>query len=191
MKLVLGSSSPYRRELLSRLHIPFEIDSPDVDETHLPGETPTALVQRLAEHKARAVAARFPNGIVIGSDQVATVDNAIVTKPDNHANAVRQLRMLSGKSVVFHTGLCVLNARTGQLHIDNVLFEVGFRDLDEAAILRYLDKEPAYNCVGAFKSEAYGIALCQYMRGDDPTALIGLPLIRLLDMLRAEGVAIP
>ncbi|MDH4273587.1 MAG: Maf family nucleotide pyrophosphatase [Gammaproteobacteria bacterium] len=191
MKLVLGSSSPYRRELLSRLHLPFEAYSPDIDEARLPEESPTALVRRLAEQKARAVASRFPNHLIIGSDQVAAVGDTIITKPNNAAHAVEQLQFLSGKTVLFHTGLCLLNAQTSHLQLDNIVFEVGFRVLDDASIQRYLAKEPAYNCVGAFKSEAYGIALTTHMRGDDPTALIGLPLICLTEMLRAEGISIP
>lgn len=188
--LILASTSPYRRELLGRLGLPFEVANPQTDESALPGEMPEALALRLSEAKARAVAALHPDALIIGSDQVATVDGQIYGKPGTHERAVEQLKALSGKTVNFFTGLCLFNARTGQAEVCGVPTLVTFRDLDEAEIDNYLRREPAYNCAGSAKSEGLGIALLRSMRGDDPNALVGLPLIALCDMLRKQGVAI-
>lgn len=190
-RLVLASTSPYRRELLARLQLPFEAVAPDADETALPDETPAETAERLAEAKARAVAERFPTHLIIGSDQVAHMGEQRFGKPGTRDKAIAQLRAMSGKSIVFHTGLCLLNTATGRLHLRGIATEVGFRELSDAEITRYLDREDALNCAGSARSEGLGIALMEYMRGDDPNALIGLPLIALAEMLRAEGVALP
>ena len=189
-KLILASTSPYRRELLGRLGLPFDIANPRVDETPLPGEAPESLALRLAEAKARAVAADHPDALIIGSDQVATVDGEIYGKPGSHDNAVAQLRTLSGRTVNFFTALCVLDARSGEADVHGVPTLVGFRELTDDEIENYLRREPAYNCAGSAKSEGLGVALLSSMRGDDPTALVGLPLIALCDMLRRHGMAI-
>jgi 7-methyl-GTP pyrophosphatase len=188
--LVLASTSPFRRELLQRLGIPFTTAAPDVDESALPGETPAELVRRLSESKARAVG-KAHAGLVIGSDQVATTGEDILGKPGNHAGAVAQLRRLSGRSVTFHTGLCLLDTVKNTLQLDVIPFSVEFRQLDATQIEHYLQREQPYNCAGSFKSEALGITLFTRMRGDDPTAIIGLPLIRLTDMLAAAGIILP
>lgn len=190
-KLVLASTSAYRRELLARLQIPFEIAAPNVDESALPGESPAATAERLAEAKARTVGANFPNALIIGSDQVAYNTGGCFGKPGTRDKAAEQLRAMSGGSIIFHTGLCLLNTATGNVQLRGIQVEVGFRTLNEAEIQRYLDREDALNCAGSAKSEGLGIALMRHLRGDDPNALIGLPLIALCDMLRAEGVAIP
>lgn len=190
-KLVLASTSSYRRELLERLRLPFDIVAPQTDETELPGESSIELVLRLAEAKARAVADAHPNAVIIGSDQVAACEGRILGKPGNHANAVEQLSFLSGKEVVFQTGLCVLDTVTDDAQIELAPYTVHFRTLDEATIERYLKREPAYNCAGSFKSEGYGIVLCQRWEGEDPSALIGLPLMRLTSMLSQVGFVIP
>jgi len=189
--LVLASTSPFRRDLLARLQIPFEVAAPDTDEAALPGEPPAETARRLAEAKARAVTGRFPGALVIGSDQVAASDGERFGKPGTRANAVAQLRQMRGKEVVFHTGLCLLNAATDSTQVRCVDTHVGFRQLDDAEIEAYLDKEDALNCAGSAKSEGLGISLLSYMRGDDPNALVGLPLIALCDMLRAEGLDLP
>jgi septum formation protein len=189
--IVLASTSMFRRELLGRLGLPFEAVAPDVDESALTGEHPAATAERLSLAKARAVADRHPDSLVIGSDQVACRGDARFGKPGTRENAIAQLRTMSGKTVVFHTGLCLLNAATGRTHLRGVPTEVRFRELSDAEILRYQDKENALNCAGSARSEGLGISLLEYMRGDDPNALIGLPLIALCDMLRAEGVPLP
>lgn len=186
--LILASTSPYRRELLARLGLPFTVANPQTDETPLPGETPEALSLRLAEAKARAVAHLHPDALIIGSDQVATVDGKIYGKPGSRERGIAQLKELSGKTVNFFTGLCLLDSRNNQAQIRGVPTLVTFRTLSERAIENYLDREPAYNCAGSAKSEGLGIALLQSMRGDDPNALVGLPLIALCDMLGAAGV---
>jgi len=188
--LVLASTSPFRRELLGRLGLPFSIANPLTDESPLPGETPEAIALRLSVAKARAVATSHPDALIIGSDQVATVDGRIYGKPGTHERAVAQLRELSGKTVNFFTGLCLYNARTGHSQVRGVPTLVTFRRLDDSEIENYLRREPAYNCAGSAKSEGLGIALLAGMQGDDPNALVGLPLIALCDMLRQEGVAI-
>lgn len=186
--LILASTSPYRRELLARLGLPFTVANPHTDETPLPGETPEALSLRLAEAKARAVAKDHPDALIIGSDQVATVDGKIYGKPGNRERGIAQLKELSGKTVNFFTGLCLFDSRSNQAQVRGVPTLVTFRTLSEQAIENYLDREPAYNCAGSAKSEGLGIALLQSMRGDDPNALVGLPLIALCDMLGAAGV---
>ena len=189
--LVLASTSPFRRELLARLQIPFETVAPETDESALPGETPDATARRLAEAKARAVMQRYPDALIIGSDQVAASGNECFGKPERRENASAQLRMMRGREVVFHTGLCLLNSGTNRAQLCCVDTHVGFRDLSDAEIESYLDKEDALNCAGSAKSEGLGISLLTYLRGDDPNALVGLPLIALCNMLRAEGVALP
>lgn len=189
--LVLASTSPYRRELLQRLQLPFTVAAPAVDESALPDEAPDATALRLAQAKARAVAAAFPDALVIGSDQVAAVSNERFGKPGTRANALAQLRAMSGREIVFHTGLCLLDAANGETQLRCVDIQVGFRPLTEAEIESYLDKEDALNCAGSAKSEGLGISLLRYLRGDDPNALIGLPLIALCEMLRTAGVALP
>ncbi|WP_018231790.1 Maf family protein [Thioalkalivibrio thiocyanodenitrificans] len=188
--LILASSSPYRRELLSRLGLVFECHSPDVDESVLAGESPDALVVRLARSKAQAVAHQHPDALIIGSDQCAELDGRILGKPGDHEGAVRQLRAASGREVVFHTGLCLLNARTGRAHVTSVPFRVRFRALDSAMIEDYLRRETPYDCAGSFKSEGLGIVLFEGMEGDDPTSLVGLPLIALVGMLQREGMPV-
>ncbi|HEY3433528.1 MAG TPA: Maf family nucleotide pyrophosphatase [Rhodocyclaceae bacterium] len=192
--LILASTSIFRRELLSRLQIPFETKAPETDETPLPNEAPADTAERLAVAKAQAVAKNFPEALIIGSDQVAYLDHheqQRFGKPGTRENAIKQLRAMSGKTVIFHTGLCLYNAATGRSHVRGVPTEVRFRELSDAEINRYLDKEDALNCAGSAKSEGLGISLLEYMRGDDPNALVGLPLIALCDMLRAEGLELP
>lgn len=191
LKLVLGSSSPFRRELLGRLGLEFECFSPDIDESRLAGETPDELVKRLSEAKARAVATHYPHAMIIGSDQVAVIDHEILGKPGSHDKAREQLTRLSGRTVTFLTGLCLYNSAADRVQLDIIPFRVDFRDLTSDQIEHYLHKEAPYNCAGSFKSEALGITLFERMEGDDPTALIGLPLIRLTDMLAEEGVVLP
>lgn len=186
--IVLASSSPWRRELLGRLQLPFEAVSPDVDESPLPGESPPALVVRLAAAKAQAVATRFPAALIIGSDQVAVQNDEIVGKPRTHDRAVEQLRAASGKAVTLYTGLVLLNAATGNMQSEVVPYRVHFRKLDESQIENYLRKEQPYQCAGSVRSEGLGVALIERHEGDDPAALIGLPLIRLVRMLENEGV---
>lgn len=189
--LVLASTSPFRRELLARLQIPFETVAPKTDESALPGETPHATARRLAEAKARAVVQHYPDALIIGSDQVAASGNERFGKPERRENAIAQLRLMRGKEVVFHTGLCLFNSATHRVQLRCVDTHVGFRDLSDAEIESYLDKEDALNCAGSAKSEGLGISMLSYLRGDDPNALVGLPLIALCDMLRAEGVTLP
>ncbi len=186
--VVLGSTSRYRRELLSRLHIPFEVASPEVDEAPLPGETPRDLALRLALAKARAVAARFPGAAVIGSDQVADLDGEPLGKPGTHDRAVVQLQRMRGRTVVFQTALAVVCRATGFEQVDLAAVKVRFRDLTDAEIEAYLRAEQPYDCAGSAKSEGLGIALLEAIDNDDPTALVGLPLIRTCRMLRAAGV---
>ncbi|MEJ2464356.1 MAG: Maf family nucleotide pyrophosphatase [Candidatus Thiodiazotropha sp.] len=188
LPLILASSSPYRREVLSRLGVEFSSVSPDIDESPRDGESPQALVARLAESKAQAVAESHPKGLIIGSDQVATLDDIILGKPGNHERAVEQLTLASGRRITFHTGLCLLNSETGESQVRCEPYSVEFRDLSGEEIENYLRKEQPYNCAGAFKSEGLGICLFKRMEGDDPASLIGLPLIQLVDMLRNEGL---
>ncbi len=189
--LVLGSTSRYRRELLSRLRLAFDVAAPDVDETPLPGEAPRALALRLALAKARDVAARHPQAIVIGSDQVADLAGRPLGKPGTHERAVAQLRAMSGQSVVFQTALSVVCVVTGFEQTDLAAVEVRFRTLNEGEIERYLRAEQPYDCAGSAKSEGLGIALLEAIHSDDPTALVGLPLIRTARLLRAAGCVLP
>jgi septum formation protein len=189
--IILASTSPFRRELLGRLQLPFQAVAPETDESPLKSEPPPATAERLSVAKARAVADRFPTALIIGSDQVAYCDNASFGKPGTRQNAIAQLRSMSGKTVIFHTGLCLLNAATGRTHVRGIPTEVRFRELSDAEIERYVEKEDALNCAGSARSEGLGISLLEHMRGDDPNALIGLPLIALCDMLRAEGIELP
>jgi len=188
--LILASTSPFRRELLQRLAIPFTTAAPDIDESARPGEKPSQLVERLAEAKARAIGASR-KGLIIGSDQVASTGDSILGKPGTHEKAVEQLKVLSGKNVCFHTGLCLLNSVTDTVNVAVVPFSVRFRLLDDRQIEHYLRADKPYNCAGSFKSEGLGITLFERMQGDDPTALIGLPLITLTTMLRTEGFSLP
>ena len=189
-QIVLASSSKYRRELLARLELPFDVASPEVDETALPGEAPQDTARRLAEAKARAVGVHFPKAIVIGSDQVAVLDGAALGKPGNHSNALRQLRSMRAKEVVFHTALCLHNSADGATETRVVPYSVRFRDYSDAQIENYLRREQPYDCAGSARAEALGIALIAEMRGTDPNALIGLPLIALTEMLAAQGVQV-
>lgn len=188
--LVLGSTSRYRSELLQRLRIPFEVAAPDVDETPLTGESPRDLALRLSLAKARAVAARFPQAVVIGSDQVADLHGEPLGKPGNHANAVAQLRRMRGHTVVFQTALSVVSQDTGFAQSALAPVQVRFRDLSDAEIETYLLAEQPYDCAGSAKSEGLGISLLDSIDSDDPTALIGLPLIRTCQLLRAAGVVL-
>lgn len=188
--LVLGSTSVYRRELLSRLRLPFTVEPPDVDETPRPGEAPAELARRLAAAKAAAVARRHPGSIVIGSDQVADLDGEPLGKPGNHANALQQLRRMSGRTVVFHTALSVVCEQAGFAQHDLAPVRVRFRTLADAEIEAYLRAEQPYDCAGSARSEGLGIALLEAIDSDDPTALVGLPLIRTCRMLRAAGLRV-
>ncbi|NNM81639.1 MAG: septum formation inhibitor Maf [Burkholderiales bacterium] len=188
--LILASSSIYRRELLSRLHLPFEVVSPDVDETPLAGESPEETSLRLAIKKAQKVAENHPGSLVIGSDQVAVLDGVQLGKPMNFENARRQLKMMRGRTVIFHSALCLVNAKTGSIHSRVVPYSVTFRDYNDEEIVRYLELEQPYHCAGSAKTEGLGIVLIRSMEGEDPNALIGLPLIALVDMLTAEGMKI-
>ncbi|MEP7330164.1 MAG: Maf family nucleotide pyrophosphatase [Betaproteobacteria bacterium] len=185
--LVLASTSRYRRALLERLGVPFTVVAPDVDETALPGEAAGDAAVRLAEAKARAVAARFPEALVIGSDQVADCAGRHVGKPGSRAVALAQLRMLAGHTVVFHTGVALVDARSGRCQVERVDVASTFRTLTDAEIVAYVDGEQPFDCAGSVKSEALGIALFDRIVSDDPTALIGLPLIALTRLLRVEG----
>lgn len=189
-QLILASTSPFRRELLARLELPFTVQAPDVDETRQPREDASALVARLAEQKAQAVASQHAAALVIGSDQAAVLDGEIIGKPGDHARAMAQLQRASGQAVTFHTGLCLLDTASGRRQIAVETFRVLFRALTPVMIDRYLRREQPYNCAGSFKSEGLGIALFERLEGDDPTGLIGLPLIRLTRMLEAAGVAV-
>lgn len=189
--LVLGSTSRYRRELLQRLNLPFDVAAPDVDETPLPGEAPRALALRLALAKAHAVAQLHPDAVVIGSDQVADLAGEPLGKPGEHERAVLQLRQMRGQTVVFQTAVAVVCSATGFEQVDLAPVEVTFRDLSDQEIERYLRAEQPYDCAGSAKSEGLGIALLDAIQSDDPTALIGLPLIRTCRMLRAAGLVLP
>lgn len=185
--LILSSSSTARRALLARLGTPFISVSPDIDETALPNETPTALVQRLAKEKAIASATAYPNALIIGSDQVGCVDNQILGKPHTHTKAVEQLRFVSGKLITFYTGLCLLDSATGKTEECIEEYHVQKRVLTDDLIERYLAKEKPYHCAGSCHVEGLGISLIARLQGDDYTALIGLPLIRLTDLLEKMG----
>lgn len=191
MKLVLASTSAYRRELLQRFGLPFDVARPDIDESPLPGETPQATAERLAVEKARAVAGQFEDALIIGSDQVAHMGDTRFGKPGTIERAIAQLQAMSGRTVVFHTALAVLNTRSGRVQLDAVPTEVRFRELTDDEIVRYVNKERPLDCAGSAKSEGLGITLLDTLSGDDPNALVGLPLIALARMLRNEGIALP
>jgi len=190
-KVILASTSPFRKSILEKLGLPFSTEAPDVDEQHLEGEFATDLVTRLSEAKANAIAKNHPKALIIGSDQVALLDDKILGKPGNHVNAVKQLENASGKAVTFYTGLCLINSATHNTQTICETFKVYFRKLSHQQIENYLQKEQPYNCAGSFKSEAYGIALFDKLEGDDPNTLIGLPLIRLIQLLGNEGINLP
>lgn len=188
MKLILASTSPYRRELLARLGVPFETAAPDVDETPLPGESPDDTAQRLSVLKAKAVAERFPDALIIGSDQVALLEGRQLGKPVSHENAVAQLQAMRGKTLEFHTALTLLNARSGRAQTANVPVRLVMRNYTDAQIQAYLRKDQPYNCCGSARSESLGIALIARYETEDPNALVGLPLIKLTEMLANEGL---
>lgn len=189
--LVLASTSPFRRALLERLGVSFETLSPEVDETRRDGEPAEVLVKRLAEAKARAGGSRHPDALIIGSDQVAVCAETVLGKPGDHDTACRQLAQLAGQRVSFYTGLCLYDSHADRCRLDMVPYHVVFRHLDAAQIERYLRADQPYNCAGSFKSEGLGISLFESMEGDDPNALIGLPLIRLVSWLNEAGIRIP
>ena len=188
MQLVLASTSRYRRELLSRFGLPFEVAAPDVDETPLLGETPSQTALRLAESKARAVAEQYPDSLIIGSDQVLMLHSEQLGKPGNFANAFIQLKKMQGNAMVFHTALCLLNSRSGQVQLRDIPTTIHVRALSDAQIESYLNKEQPYDCAGSARAEGLGIALIARYDTSDPNALIGLPLIALTEMLANEGV---
>jgi septum formation protein len=191
--LVLGSTSRYRRELLSRLTPHFRIVSPHVDETPLPNEAPVAIAVRLAKSKASAVAEKCPGAVVIGSDQVADLEGVALGKPGSVENAIRQLQACSGRDVIFHTALCVIDVRSPQVNMFETTdtTRVKFRELDDAEIARYIEREKPLDCAGSFKSEGVGITLFEKIESIDPTALIGLPMIALCNLLRRAGITLP
>ncbi len=186
--LILASSSIYRRELLTRLQLPFTCISPEVDESPLENELPQETALRLAQVKAKKVALSNPNALIIGCDQVATLDNIQLGKPLTHDNATKQLRLMRGREVIFHSALCLYNPATQNMQAEVVPYVVKFRNLSDAQIESYLIKEQPYECAGSAKSEGLGIAIIEKMTGEDPNALIGLPLIKLVSMLQIEGV---
>ena len=188
--LILASASIYRQELLKRLGLPFTAASPDINESPLPGELPSATASRLAAEKAQALASRHPSAYIIGSDQVAVLGDTRLGKPGNHATAINQLQVASGKTVFFHTALCVLDTDSGRSQVSVATNEVKFRVLSNEQIERYLLAEKPYDCAGSAKSEGLGIALIEHIRGDDPNALIGLPLIQLVTALQNLGVTV-
>lgn len=189
-QLVLASTSPFRKQLLDKLHLQFVTDKPNVDETALAGETAIELVERLAIAKAQALVPAYKNALLIGSDQVCVNNGEILGKPGNFDNAFAQLKAASGKKITFYTGLALVNSKTGNVQSLVEPFSVQFRELSDAMIENYLNKEQPFNCAGSFKSEGYGIALFKSLEGKDPNSLIGLPLISLIKMLEAEGVAV-
>lgn len=188
--LILASSSEFRRELLQKLQIPFSSISPRVDETPLANEKPHETALRLAQVKARKIGSEYPHALVIGCDQVATLDGEQLGKPLNHQNATKQLQLMRGREVTFHSALCLYNAATGNMQADVVPYLVRFRQLSDEQIENYLNKEQPYQCAGSAKSEGLGIALIDRMLGEDPNALIGLPLIKLVNMLQNEKIAV-
>lgn len=190
MNIVLGSTSPFREALLKRLHFDFTCDSPNIDETPFHNEPVEEMVIRLAIAKAKAIATRHNNALIIGSDQSAVLDNKKLSKPGTFENAFKQLTRSSGKKITFHTGLCLLNTKTGNIQSACIPYTVYFKNLTPTIIENYLKKEEPYNCAGSFKSEALGIALFERFEGDDPNALIGLPLIELVNFLNNEGFSI-
>ncbi len=191
-RLILGSSSIYRKELLSRLHLPFEVMLPDIDETPAANESPDTTALRLAQEKATVIGLRMPNSLIIGSDQVATLDGEQIGKPGTHANALKQLQKMRGRKVVFHTALCLFDSRSGisspQIQLENIQTFVTFRDLPDAELDTYLRIEQPYDCAGSAKNEGLGIAIIEKIESSDPSALTGLPLIALTTMLRRAGL---
>ncbi|SFC52205.1 MAF protein [Marinospirillum celere] len=187
-ELLLASSSPYRRQLLEKLGLPFHTASPDIDESPQADETPSQLVERLAISKAKALAGSHPDKLIIGSDQVCSHQGQLLGKPGSRDGAIQQLMQLQGQPVSFYTGLCLYNATTEATHSLVDLFSVEFRSLSEQQICNYVDRESPLDCAGSFKSEGLGIALFKRLEGDDPNSLVGLPLIRLVELLKAEGV---
>lgn len=185
--LILASSSSYRRSLLDRLRVPYSAHAPNIDEQQLPNETPSSMVRRLSEGKARAISEQYPDSLIIGSDQVAVIGDSILTKPGNFANAQQQLRKQSGQRVQFLTGLALLNSGNGNCQVDIVTTDVLFKTLEETEISTYLERDEPYSCAGSFRSEGLGITLFDAIHSSDPTALVGLPLIRLCQMLRREN----
>jgi len=188
LKLILASSSIYRRELLTRLQLPFSCIAPEVDETPLTDELPQDTALRLAQVKARKIGMTHTNALIIGCDQVATLDNQQLGKPLTHENATRQLRLMRGREVIFHSALCLFNTETQNMQAQVVPYLVKFRNLTDTQIESYLNKEQPYHCAGSAKSEGLGIAIIEKMTGDDPNALIGLPLIALINMLNYEDL---
>jgi MAF protein len=191
LPLILASSSQYRKKLLSQLQLDFECCSPNIDESPLSDESAEGLVARLSAGKAEALATQFKQHLIIGSDQVAVLGDQILSKPGNHENAFQQLSHCSGREVCFYTGLSLLNSATGNIQTIVEPFHVKFRLLDKEQIERYLQTEKPYDCAGSFKVEGLGISLFEWLRGDDPNSLVGLPLIRLVDLLSNEGAIIP
>lgn len=190
MKIVLGSTSPFRKALFEKLQLDFVCDAPDIDESPLADEHITDMVIRLSVAKARAIAGKHANALIIGSDQSAVLNGEKLAKPGNYANALKQLTRASGQKITFHTGLCLLNTETGNIQSACIPYTVIFRQLTPKMIENYLHKEQPYNCAGSFKSEGLGIALFERFEGDDPNALIGLPLIKLVNFLENEGISI-
>ena len=188
--LILASSSTFRRELLQKLQLPFSSISPNVDETQLENEKPHETALRLAQVKARKIGEQYPHALVIGCDQVATLHGEQLGKPLNHNNATKQLQMMRGREVTFHSALCLFNAATGHMQAEVVPYLVRFRELSDAQIENYLVKEQPYHCAGSAKSEGLGVALIERMLGEDPNALVGLPLFKLITMLNNEGVSV-
>ena len=186
--LILASSSVFRRELLQKLQIPFSVVSPKIDETQLANEKPYETALRLAQEKAKKVGLEHPHALVIGCDQVATLDGEQLGKPGNHKNAVKQLQKMRGREVTFYSAICLFNAETGNMQCENVPYLVKFRQLTDAQIETYLMKEQPYQCAGSAKSEGLGIVLIERMIGEDPNALVGLPLIKLINMLKNEHI---
>lgn len=189
-QLVLASTSPFRKQLLEKLHLQFVTEQPNVDETPIVGETAIQLVERLAIAKAQAVASIYENALLIGSDQVCVNDGKILGKPGDFKHAFAQLKAASGKRITFYTGLALVNNKTGNIQSLVEPFTVQFRELSDAMIKNYLNKEQPFNCAGSFKSEGYGIALFKSLEGKDPNSLIGLPLISLIKMLEAENIEV-
>lgn len=190
LPLILGSTSPFRKDILKKLVIPFETAAPDIDESARDNEAPQELALRLAEEKAKAVAKNYPGHLIIGSDQLAVANGKILGKPGTHESAVKQLSEISGQTVNFYTGLCLLNSQTGNLQSEVVPYDVVFRELTPEEIENYLLMEKPYDCAGSFKSEGLGIILFEKLIGDDPNTLTGLPLIQLVKMLKNEGVSV-
>jgi len=190
MKLILGSTSPFRKSLLEKLHLDFECDSPNIDETPLKNEAVESMVVRLAIAKAQVISKRHDDALIIGSDQSAVLNGEKLSKPGNFENAFKQLTRASGQKILFQTGLCLLNSTTGNIQSCCVPYTVVFKELTPTMIENYLHKEEPYNCAGSFKSEALGIALFERFEGSDPNSLIGLPLIELVNFLGNEGVSI-